>query len=114
MNEECIELIIPPEFAGCNNFQANRIKNDFLIFRTGLYKNCLAIFIPGEILQGALGVIDGRTKHGVDVGFASRLFGLVAFERPFFNTGYLETEIFDESEVEILGYSEPEHGKNNK
>jgi hypothetical protein len=100
------------------DFQALRINDDFLRYRTGLYQGCLAIFVTGEAANGALSVITIKNGNSVMIGFVSCDMGMVALERPFYHMGHLETEIFDEDEVEILGkvvgYCEPDPDEKGK
>jgi hypothetical protein len=115
-----IQLEIPPELAHLDNFHAVRMTHDFLQFRTGLYENCLAIYIPGnaEKLKGDLAAISINSDNEVKVGFVSSDLGLVALEQPFYDLGYFETNLYEENEVEILGkivgYCEPPEKKGDK
>jgi len=114
MTESSLNLIIPLELAEFDDFQLLRISDDCLKFRTGLYQDCLAVFVilDSEKVNGHFGVVSAKNQPGVLIGFVSCDMGMVALEKPFFVWGYFETQIFGEEEIEFLGrvvgYCEPE------
>jgi hypothetical protein len=105
MIENSLNLVIPPELANFEKFQIVRINNDCLKFRTGLYRDCLAVFVvlEAEEVRGHFGVVSIKNQSSIAIGFVSCDMNMVAVEKPFFTWGYFETQIFNEVEVEFLG-----------
>lgn len=94
---ENIELIIPSELSHYNEIEGVWIKNKHLE-KVGLEKGSLAIIVKDEVKRGDLVAISERDTEAVSCGFYDVDFGIICLQG-IDN----EPQLFDQSEIQILG-----------
>jgi tetratricopeptide (TPR) repeat protein len=92
-----VHLILPRSLGSYSSYSAIRINNTFLE-RYGLKKGTLAVIVDETVVRGDLAAIEEIRDGSVRCGIYDSDFGLVCLDR-----GDQEPELFDASEVRVLG-----------
>ncbi|HQU81524.1 MAG TPA: hypothetical protein PKY59_00270 [Pyrinomonadaceae bacterium] len=96
-SENELEFVLPSQLSHYNDIQVVKIQNTHLE-SVGLKQNSLAIVVKESIKSGELAVVSEKETKSVFCGFYECEFGIVCLE-----SGESEPQLFDESEIEILG-----------
>jgi hypothetical protein len=92
-----VHLILPRSLGSYSSYSAIRINNTFLE-RYGLKKGTLAVIVDETVVRGDLAAIEEIRDGSVRCGIYDSDFGLVCLDR-----GDQEPELFDASEIRVLG-----------